>query len=366
MIHKHLSILGIRGIPAAHGGFETFAEQLALYLVERDWQVTVYCQEQGRGAIYETEWQGVRRIHIPVSGEGACSTILFDWTSTRHAAKHASQVLTLGYNTAVFGLLYRFARISNVINMDGIEWQREKWGPLERAWLYLNEWAGAKLGNRLVADHPQISLHLQQKVSAEKITMIPYGADEVTEADTSLLASYDLTPGGYAVVIARPEPENSILPIVRAFSQRQRGCRLVVLGKYSDDIPYHCEVREAAGPEVDFVGAIYDAHIVKALRFHSRLYLHGHTVGGTNPSLVEAMGAGNPILAHDNHYNRWVAGEGQSFFTDEEDCELKLTTLLDDEATLQQMGESVRQRHRQKFTWSQVLQQYEQLLLDVS
>ncbi len=366
MIHKHLSILGIRGIPAAHGGFETFAEQLALYLVARDWQVTVYCQEQGSGAIYETEWQGIRRVHLPVSGEGAFSTILFDWKSTRHATKHASQVLTLGYNTAVFGLLYRLAGISNVINMDGIEWRREKWGPLERTWLYLNEWAGAKLGNRLVADHPQIALHLQQKVSAEKITMIPYGADEVTEADVSLLASYGLTPGGYAIVIARPEPENSILPIVRAFSQRQRGCRLVVLGRYSDEVPYHCEVREAAGPEVDFVGAIYDARTVQALRFHSCLYLHGHTVGGTNPSLVEAMGAGNPILAHDNHYNRWVAGEGQSYFSDEADCERKLTALLDDAATLQRMSEAVRQRHRAHFTWEQVLQQYEQLLLGVS
>lgn len=366
MIHKHLSILGIRGIPAAHGGFETFAERLALYLLERGWQVTVYCQEQGKGAVYETEWQGVRRIHIPVSGDGAFSTILFDWKSTRHAAKHASQILTLGYNTAMFGLLYRLARVRNVINMDGIEWRRDKWGPLERTWLYLNEWAGAHLGNRLVADHPQISVHLQKMVRVEKITMIPYGADEVTDADSHLLTSYGLEPGGYAIVIARPEPENSILPIVRAFSARQRDCRLVVLGKYSEEIPYHREVQSAAGPEVDFVGAIYDDQIVKALRFHSCLYLHGHTVGGTNPSLVEAMGAGSPILAHDNQYNRWVAGEEQCYFSDEEDCERKLMALLGDEEQLRRMSESVRKRHQQQFTWEQVLQQYEQLLLDVS
>lgn len=363
MTNQQLSLLGIRGIPAAHGGFETFAERLSLYLVNQGWNVTVYCQEQGKGAPYESEWKGVRRIHFPIPGDGAFSTIKFDLKTTLHAAKHTSRVLTLGYNTAIFGVLYRFVGATNVINMDGIEWRRDKWGALERAWLYFNEWAGAKLGNSLVADHPEISIHLQQRVSANKITMIPYGADEVTDADTSLLKYYGLKPGSYAIVIARPEPENSLLPIVKAFSLHQRGYRLVVLGNYKDDNQYHCAVRAAAGPEVDFLGAIYDEKVVKALRYYSRLYIHGHTVGGTNPSLVEAMGAGSPILAHDNRFNRWVAGDSQHYFGDEESCERELTLLLDNREHLELMAEAARQRYRKNFTWEQVLQQYEQLLL---
>lgn len=363
MAERKLSILGIRGIPAAHGGFETFAEHLAQYLVVRGWSVTVYCQEQGSGHFYESQWQGIRRVHIPVAGEGAMSTVRFDWKSVRHATRDASLVLTLGYNTAAFSLFYRFSGVTNVINMDGIEWRRDKWGALERLWLYLNEWSGARLGNALVADHPQIAEHLQRRVSADKITMIPYGAAQVTEADASLLEPFLLEPDGYALLIARPEPENSILEMVRAFSRKRRGVKLAVLGKFDRDNAYHRLVQETASDEVCFLGAIYDGALVKALRFFCRVYLHGHTVGGTNPSLVEAMGAGSPILAQDNRFNRWVAGEGQAYFRDERHCEDCLDTLLDNNNRLGQMATAVKRRHREHFTWEQVLNAYERLLI---
>jgi len=207
-------------------------------------------------------------------------------------------VLTLGYNTAVFCLAYRLKGIANLINMDGIEWRRQKWSTLERVWLYFNERAGCWLGNHLIADHPEIKAHLATRVANSKITMIPYGADRIDNADSGVLAQYGLQPGGYAMVIARPEPENSILEIVAAFSRKPRGMRLVVLGRYDLEMPYHKQVMDAASAEVMFPGAIYDKATVSALRFHSALYAHGHQVGGTNPSLVEAMGAGSAVLAH--------------------------------------------------------------------
>ncbi len=364
MSEKHIRILGTRGVPAAHGGFETFAEHLAPYLVERGWRVTVYCQEDGTGPVFEDEWRGVRRVRMPVATAGAAGTIVFDWKSTLHTSGEKGLVLTLGYNTAVFCALYRLRGLKNVINMDGVEWRRQKWGQVARTWFWLNDWAGCWLGNHLVADHPVIKKHLTTRVAADKITMIPYGSDRVDSADAGLIAPYGLEAGGYAILIARAEPENSILEVVRAWSRKPRGCKLVVLGKYEPDHAYQRAVKEAASNEVAFPGAIYDKAVVQALRFHARFYVHGHQVGGTNPSLVEALGAGNAVLAHDNPYNRWVAGEAGVYFGDEDGCAQQIEALLDDASQLAQLQAASRARHAGEFTWEKVLGDYETLLLD--
>lgn len=363
MTTRHIRVLGTRGVPAAHGGFETFAEYLAPYLVERGWQVTVYCQEDRAGPVFEDAWRGVRRLHMPVATTGAAGTIVFDWKSTVHAAGEKGLVLTLGYNTAVFCALYRLKGLKNVINMDGVEWRRQKWGALAKTWFWLNDWAGCWLGNYLVADHPQIKRHLATRVSQDKITMIPYGSDRVDSADAGLIASYGLEPGAYAILIARAEPENSILEVVRAWSRQARGCKLVVLGKYAPDHAYQCAVKAAASAEVVFPGAVYDKAVVQALRFHALFYVHGHQVGGTNPSLVEALGAGNPVLAHDNPYNRWVTGPEQCFFDDENSCAAQVESILTDAGLRARMGAASRRRHAEAFTWEMILGQYEQLLL---
>lgn len=363
MNDKTIRILGTRGVPANHGGFETFAEHLALYLVARGWNVTVYCQQDGAGTVHEDQWRGVRRVHIPVPQEGAAGTIIFDWKATLHSAREAGLVLTLGYNTAVFGLVYRLKGLTNLFNMDGIEWRRQKWGALARTWFYLNEWAGAWLGNHLIADHPHIKRHLSSRVKPEKITTIAYGADAITAAPADALQQYGLTPGGYAILIARAEPENSILEVVQGWSRSKRGLKLVVLGKYDPKHAYQNAVRAAAGEEVQFIGAVYDAPTVQALRFHARLYVHGHQVGGTNPSLVEALGAGNPVLAHDNPYNRWVAGTEACYFTGADGCAAELDRVLQDPARLAAMQQASRSRHAEAFTWDHILRDYETLLL---
>lgn len=356
-------LLGIRGVPAQHGGFETFAEKLCPFLVSQGWTVTVYCQEDGAGDIWESEWQGVRRIHIPVAREGAAGTVIFDWKATCHALGEEGLFLTLGYNTAIFNLMQRIKGQINVINMDGIEWRRDKWGIIAKAWFWLNERAGCWVGNHLVADHPKIKEHLATRVNKQKISMIPYGGDEVLSADSSLLNKYELSPDLFSVIIARPEPENSFLEMVRAFSQKTRNHKLVVLGNFTPQSnAYHREVLEAASAEVLFPGAIYEAPVVQALRFYSRFYLHGHRVGGTNPSLVEAMGAGCAVIAHDNQFNRWVAGPDAAYFNDESACTALFDRLLLDDAPVEQMKAASRTQFNQRFTWPQVLREYEVLL----
>jgi glycosyltransferase involved in cell wall biosynthesis len=360
---RQLAILGTRGIPASHGGFETFAEHLALWLTGKGWQVTVYCHKVGAGPVRRDYWQGIERVLISVATRGTLGTIVFDLISTWHAARAGIPALTLGYNTAVFWIMLRARGVKNVANMDGIEWTRQKWRPHERWWLWLNEKAGARLANRLVADHPEIARHLENIAPASKIATIPYGAATVSEAHSGILAQWGLVPEGYAIVIARPEPENSILEIVRAFSASRRNLRLVVLGRFVPETnPYHRQVMAVASDEVLFPGAIYDKPVVAALRFFAKLYVHGHTVGGTNPSLVEALGTANPVMAHDNRFNRWVAGPDAAYFRDETECRWLFETLLEDSERLAAMSLASRRRHAEQFTWERVLTQYERLL----
>jgi len=359
-----VTILGTRGIPAQHGGFETFAEHFSLYLKRKGWKVTVYCQEEGKGSISEDNWKGIHRVHIPVTQEGAKGTIVFDWKSTCHARRQKGIILTLGYNTAVFCALYRLKGMKNIINMDGIEWQRDKWSFLERVWLYINEKAGALLGNHLVADHPQIKNHLANCISSDKITVIPYTADLLASANQTLLSPFHLLPNQFGLLIARPEPENSILDIVRAYTSQKRGMPLVVLGNYDPESnEYQKKVIEAANDEVMFVGAIYDLPVVQALRFYARFYVHGHTVGGTNPSLVEALGAGSPVLAHANRFNRWVAGEKALFFSSETECETHITRLIQDDALINKLKTASKEQYNNKFTADKVHGAYERLLM---
>ena len=360
-----IKILGTRGIPANHGGFETFAEKLALYLTGRGWHVDVYCQDDGGESQYEEEWEGVNLVHIPVRSGGALASLEFDFKCALHALKNSNAlILTLGYNTAFLSVLYRLFGRTHLMNMDGIEWKRSKWSLPYKIWFYINERLGCWLANHLIADHPEIKAHLATRVSAEKITMIPYGAEQVTKGDEGILAKWGLKPSEYAVLIARPEPENSILEIVQAFSARRRGVKLVVLGKYDAAMnEYHRKVLDAAGPEVVFTGAIYDKQMVDALRHFCVFYVHGHQVGGTNPSLVEALGAGSAVVAHDTCFNRWVAGEGGTYFSSVEHCERAIEGLLASPDQLGVRRQASVERFSDAFKWEFILGEYEQLIM---
>jgi glycosyltransferase involved in cell wall biosynthesis len=362
----HVLILGTRGIPSKHSGFETFAQDLSLFLRGRGHDVTVYCQVGKEEQFREDEWNEIRRVLIPAR-EGSIGTVVFDWLAIRHSMREKGVILTLGYNTGIFNAMYRFCGLPNIMNMDGIEWRRQKWSMPARIWFWFNEWAGARVATHLVADHPEIGKHLLRHTSPGKITVIPYGADLVSSAPVDLIRHYGLISKEYYLLIARSEPENSILEIVRAYSRRLRGVPLVVLGKYSrNGTSYQNKVLDAAGPEIKFLGAIYDREVVRALRFHARAYIHGHSVGGTNPSLVESLAVGNAVIAHDNPFNRWVAGEGARYFQSPDELAEILDLLETDSTQLLGMEEASRRRHRESFTQGKILGAYEDLLLRFS
>ena len=356
-------ILGTHGVPANYGGFETAAENVARYLVDHGWRAIVYCQTDHDGPTYEDVWQGIDRVNISVPNLGWLGTAKFDWLSIRHALKSRDVCLTFGYNTGIFNALQRMRRVPNVINMDGIEWSRKRWGFSRQAILYVNERFAAMFGNELIADHPELNTYLRTRAPARKITTITYGAHRLESAPTAPVEALGLEPGRYLTLIARAIPENSIRELVEGFSAKERGVKLAVLGDYNGDADtYHREVLDAASEEVLFLGAIYDPATVQALRYHSLGYLHGHTVGGTNPSLVEALAAGNPVIAHDNKYNNWVAGDAGLYFSTPQDAEKCIDRLLDDDELATGLGQNARARFESEFTWDDVAGQYEALL----
>ncbi len=361
---KTVRFLGTHGVPANYGGFETAAENIARYLVARGWRVIVYCQAEGTGPIVEDVWNGIERVIIPVDLPSWRGTSRFDWLSIIHACQFRDMCLTFGYNTAIYNLRQRFLGIPNIINMDGIEWSRARWGALERTILYVNEKFALFLGDHLVADHPEIAKYLRKRVSGKRISTITYGADPLPYAPIEPLEALGLERRRYLTLIARPIPENSILDLIRAFSARQRNQKLVVLGNIvPDEDQYHRKIVNAASNEVCFAGPIYEKSAVQALRFHSTGYLHGHTVGGTNPSLVESMAAGSPVVAHDNKFNRWVAGDGALYFGSVESADEQISRLLEDRELRCRMRKSLLARFEREFTWEHVAAQYEQLLL---
>jgi glycosyltransferase involved in cell wall biosynthesis len=364
MRSKTVRMLGTHGIPGNYGGFETAAENIAKFLVRQGWRVIVYCQASGTGPITQDTWQGIERIIIPVDLPGWRGTSRFDWISIKHACQFDDVCLTFGYNTGMYNFWQRLKGIPNIINMDGLEWQRKRWGFTKQAILYINERFAAIYGNMLIADHPELNVYLQTRASARKITTITYGADPVVEAPSQdILAELGLEPEKYMTLIARPIPENSILEIVRGFSARPRGIKLVILGKYDGASDrYHQAVLEAASDEVKFVGPIYGERIVP-IRYYGLAYVHGHTVGGTNPSLVEALACGNPVIAHNNKYNRWVAQGAAVYFNDEAEISNLFGALVENRKMRDELKENALKRFNQEFTWDHVAGQYENVLL---
>lgn len=345
-----IKILGIRGLPATHGGFETFCERLVPELVSMGHDVVVYCQSETN---FRSQWRGAQLVGIKSKPSGIGS-VWFDLKSILRAAREPGPNLVFGYNTAIFLLALRLTGKRFAVNMDGIEWRRRKWGSVAKVWFYLNELIAIAIAPILIADHPVIEKHLKRFGRSRPVHMIPYAADS-TEPPTTT-DSEDASP--YATVIARWEPENQILEIVRTWSRRPRGAELIVLGNPDTSDPYHAAVLEAASPEVNFPGAIFDRDRVNNLRLRSAFFIYGHTVGGTSPTLVEALGAGNPCLAYNSPYPQWVAGGAARYFSTEDELDELIERLLSDGELRQQMATRAKFQHQQHFTWQSVYDRY--------
>ena len=191
-MNKHLFLLGTRGVPAKHGGFETFAEKLCLYLINRGWKITVYCQNYSKKKKSYEKWENINKVNIYVKNNNPLSTIIFDFKSILHASKQNGIFLILGYNTAIFSLILKIKKKFTLINMDGIEWKRDKWSLLVKIWFYINEYLAIKFNNFYIADNPYIQRYLSLKYNIKNLEMIPYGSETKFRKDNNILKKLKL------------------------------------------------------------------------------------------------------------------------------------------------------------------------------
>jgi glycosyltransferase involved in cell wall biosynthesis len=360
-----VAILGTRGIPARYGGFETFAEKLAVGLVADGVDVTVFC-EAGNESEPDV-YHGVKLRYISVPSIGPLQTVLFDLLSLWSARKGYDVVYMLGYGAAPFCLIPRFWGTEVWINPDGLEWARAKWGFFAKSYFRLMEWCTLFTASRIVADADSIAANLVERHGRiRNCTVIRYGCEVIDSPPSAEpLAEWHLAPSSYYLVVCRLEPENHVLEILKAF-QKTGSCReMIVVGNDLVRTSYVEKLCAVQDPRIRMIGTVYDQKKLTSLRYHCFAYLHGHSVGGTNPSLLEAMGCGNLIFAHDNPFNRETLGNSGYYFADARELTEMIQAAEGNEGERAQLRVSTRERARSDYRWPDIVSSYLELLEQV-
>jgi len=357
---RGVAILGTRGIPANYGGFETFAEQLSLRLVDQGVPVTVYCRR--RYATAGAEWKGVKLVTLPTIASKYLDTVLHTVLSVLHLVTRTrirDVILCNAANASALPLL-RMTRRRVVMNVDGLEWRRGKWGIAGRAWYRLGEWLSVRWAAVLVTDAEEVRTYYRVRHGADSV-MIPYGADLIPRGGP-LPTDLAVKPEGYFLYVSRWERENNPLMVARAHAASGTRRALVMLGVATYDEELAQEVRDAAAANAVLPGAIYGQGY-QALQGNARCYIHATEVGGTHPALIEAMGAGNLCMVLDTPENREVAGPDAWYFADEAGL-VGLIRRADrlPAPELVRLRELSRSRARDCFTWESVAEKYLRLL----
>jgi glycosyltransferase involved in cell wall biosynthesis len=355
-----LAVIGSVGVPAKYGGFETLVENLVRYHEVRsiECEIVVYCSGKAYGE-HRSQFHQASLKYIPLNANGAQS-LPYDVLSMFDAWRAGVDViLILGVSGAIaIPLLRLFTSTKIVTNVDGIEWKREKWKGLARTFLRFSEYIASKWSHVVIADNDEISRHITTAYGVA-CSVIPYGGDHVLATPAGGADPLDL-PRQYALSICRIEPENNIAMILEAFS-RQTAIPIVLVGNWGGSA-FGRELREKFGsvPHLNLLDPIYAPETLRALHDGATLYIHGHSAGGTNPSLVEAMHCHSTILAFDCSFNRATTEDRACFFASTEG----LTDLL----ARVSAGEQVSQRGvlkeiaNRRYRWEVVSRQYFQIV----
>lgn len=358
--NRGVAILGTRGIPANYGGFETFAERLALQLVGQGIPVTVYCRRNYATA--GAEWRGIRLVTLPTIANKYLDTVVHTVVSVLHLVTRTrirDVILCNAANAPVLPIL-RLARRRVVMNVDGLEWRRGKWGVAGRAWYRAGEWLSVRWAGVLVTDAEEVRTYYRVRHDADSV-MIPYGADLIPR-DKPIPPALGVAPDSYFLYVSRWERENNPVLVAKAHAASGSRRSLVMLGEATYDDRLDGEVRAAAASNAVLPGAVYGEGYL-GLQSNARCYIHATEVGGTHPALIEAMGAGNLCLVLDTPENREVAGPDAWYFADEEElAELLRRADRLRGAPLARLRELSRTRARDLFSWEGVAKDYLGLL----
>jgi glycosyltransferase involved in cell wall biosynthesis len=358
-----IAIIGTRGIPAKYGGFETFAEKISTLLVNKGYHVDIQCDA---GSFDHDSHNGSGLFYSSYTKTD--NTIRYYWDGIKWGCRNSDILLIATTGGSIFYFLKYFRKKVFITITDGIESRRSKWPLPHRIYLRFSEGLAARLSDYLIADSQKISEYLESAYPAakNKIHIIEYGADIVGSFNQRFLDRYGLVPYKYYLLVCRMEPENNIKMIIDGFKMTESDNKLFIVGRLTDTRYAREIIARADDPRIQLAGGIYNDEELKSLRFACKAYIHGHSVGGTNPSLLEAMGSGNICICHNNVFNREVTGEKQLYFSNPDDlAEMieKVEHASSDE--LNAYKNDALRRIESHYTWDQILNKYIRLFEDI-
>lgn len=358
-MNLNIGIIGCRGIPNHYGGFEQFAEYVAQGLNARGHKVSVY--NSSSHPYQQKEWNGIQIIHCqdPEHRLGTMGQFIYDFNCVRDSAKRNFDILLfLGYtSSSIWGKLS--PRNSVVIsNMDGLEWMRTKYSKKVQHFLGYAESLAVKHSDFLIADSIGIQLYLRERYGIDA-KFIAYGASLFNAPNPEILKQYKLIEGNYDMVMARMEPENNIEVILDGYSASEPKTEMIVVGNTGNSFGKKLVKKYTRHKKIRFLDAIYDASHINNLRYFSRLYFHGHSVGGTNPSLLEAMACNALIVAHNNIFNRSVLQDDAIYFSGSEQVR-HICNQHNNKTDFLEKLENNRDKIKKQYDWNIIIEQYDQ------
>lgn len=359
-----LSIVGTVGLPASYGGFETLAEQLVCHLSGTH-RILVFCsgKRYPPGKARPTKYGGADLDYVNLDANG-WQSIPYDAISLWRGARRSRSLLVLGVSGGLMLPVIRlfWPRLHLVTNVDGIEWKREKWGRAARVFLRISEWAAVHFSHEVVADNQGICDHINQHYGRPS-HLIAYGGDNASLSQTeqgSELIDTGFEPHSYYFCVCRIEPENNLTAILEAFAQTPSE-RLVLVGNWNSSIfARDLNHRFSGLPNIDMKDPIYDQARLWRLRTNAKAYVHGHSAGGTNPSLVEAMYANMAVLAFDVIYNRHTTENHAHYWRSTEALATCLNNITDD--ALQRNAVKMGAVAQKNYTWSAIAKKYQAIV----
>lgn len=355
---QKVAILGTVGIPANYGGFETLAEQLVACKHRPDIQYLVYCSSAAyKGKV--KHYKGAELCYLPLHANG-WQSILYDTLSLIEASFRCQKILLLGVGGCFIMPLLRLIRprVKFIVNLDGLDYRRDKWNPFAAMVIKFGYWVATRFAHTCISDNMAIQEIIYQDFYRDSV-LIEYGGDFQVEINVRELEPYMLAPKSYYFKVARIEPENNIELVLRAFS-RMPDKKLVLVGTWRRN-EYAIKLRQIYEqyPNITLLDPVYDYGVLSNLRYFAIAYIHGHSVGGTNPTLVEAMHLGVPIIAYDVIYNRSTTQGKCLYFNDS--ASLKRVVCETSREELQKVAENMVKISRQRYVWSLICEKYEEL-----
>jgi glycosyltransferase involved in cell wall biosynthesis len=365
-----IALVGTRGIPARYGGFETAVEEVGQRLADKGHHVTVYCRKiaDETGAPPDM-YKGVHLVHLPAARRKTLETLSHTALSAWHLVRGERPDAIILFNSAnaAFIPMLRWRQVPVATHVDGLEWQRAKWGGAGRKYYRVSEGLAVRWSQALISDAQGIADYYTAEFDAPS-DVIRYGAPILLDPASDKLAELDLTPQGYHVVVARFEPENHVDVAVQGYLASSAKAPLVVVGSapYADDYTRSIKTLADSDDRVRLLGPVWDQDQLDQLYANSLTYIHGHSVGGTNPSLLRAMGAGTEVLAWDVNFNRETLASEEGFWNTPAQLAALLEAAEADLERTKRRGSVLQRRAEEFYRWDDVADGYEALCQRIS